>query len=165
MRGAIPPLSQYTFMAWCLVKQVRNRLFRDLHAVAQAALLAIKLNFWIPSYFLRYRAAEINSSLHHGLELLYAVFDFFYVVSLDCTLKEPSFTVYCSALLLRTWNISGSNLVLTETSVLFLSPSRSSAAITFPWSTVLQKLIFSQLLNKFPALYWTWISIVPLAYS
>jgi hypothetical protein len=44
MRGAIPPLSQYAFMAWCLVK-VQKQLYLYLYVFTREKVSKFDLNF------------------------------------------------------------------------------------------------------------------------
>jgi hypothetical protein len=47
MRGAIPPLLQYVFMAWCLVKHRDNFTFK-IKALGQSVQILDLQTCWIP---------------------------------------------------------------------------------------------------------------------
>jgi len=55
MRGAIPLLSQYVFMAWCLVKHRENFTFFSIVELADRGSTAVKGN-------------DRNISLHHRVQ-------------------------------------------------------------------------------------------------
>jgi hypothetical protein len=66
MRGAIPPLPQYAFMAWCLVKKHRDNFtflrFTVIDITISEVFTVVKRKFMVflvtPYYVVEYRAKD-----------------------------------------------------------------------------------------------------------
>jgi hypothetical protein len=55
MHGAIPPLPQYVFMAWCLVKQRDNLLHLQLISAVLSLRLNIRIHIRANTWLLLYK--------------------------------------------------------------------------------------------------------------
>jgi hypothetical protein len=65
MRGAVTPLPQYVFMAWCLVKQRDNLSFFIFTCVAK---LTEVIHFWKILYIYQTRDSSVGIELGYGLD-------------------------------------------------------------------------------------------------
>jgi hypothetical protein len=61
MRGAILPLPQYAFMAWCSVKAQRQILVSDIHIFVITLFSTIPVSMFLPERIQVSREYKINS--------------------------------------------------------------------------------------------------------